>query len=35
VVTDKALETAVDGADVETSSLIFDALKQLPPESTR
>ena len=31
VVTDKVLETVVDSADVETSSLIFEALKQLPP----
>jgi RNA polymerase sigma-70 factor (sigma-E family) len=31
VVTDMVLDTAVDGADVETSSLIFGALKQLPP----
>jgi RNA polymerase sigma-70 factor (sigma-E family) len=31
VVTDKALETVVLGADVETTSLILEALKQLPP----
>jgi RNA polymerase sigma-70 factor (sigma-E family) len=30
VVTDQAIENVVDGADVETTSLIFEALKQLP-----
>lgn len=31
LVTDQALETVVDATDVETSSLIFDSLKQLAP----
>jgi RNA polymerase sigma-70 factor (sigma-E family) len=31
VVTDRALESVVETTDVETSSLIFQALRQLPP----